>query len=731
MGMGIRGASRRRLERARRRRMAAVASAAMLSTIAAQAGAQAEAPRGQGSGERPQTSRDEEGAPTFELDPTTVEGERERYFVERPSSPRRTEPLRETPQSITVVPREVFEDQGATSIRDVLRGVPGITLAAGEGGGPQGDNLRIRGFAANTDLFLDGMRDLSQYTRDPFFIESIEVSKGPGSAYAGRGSTGGVVNLVSKTANLGNAIDGSVAAGTNSQLRFAADANRELDVFEGTAVRLNAMGQRAEVAGRDVIEDDRWGIFPTLAVGLGTPTRLTASYLHLELDGVADYGHPFVDGEPVDVRRSAFYGFADLAFEKTEVDLATFGAEHDLTDEVMIRNQFRYGDTTRDAIVTPPRNANAETDEVTINLPARDSGNKFLLNQLDATVAADTAGFRHTVVAGVEVGREEYDFRSFAFDGGPFTDSLFDPDPFRPFPGTRIAEPTADRTAKADILGLYAFDTIELGEWVEVSGGLRWDRFDAEVDNTATGDSFDRTDEELTYRAGVVGKILPTANVYAAYGTSFNPSAEQLSLTESTADVDPEESRTYEVGAKWDVDRRLALTGALFRIEKTDARTASLVPDDPVQVLDGEQRVDGFEIGAAGSLTDDWWIFGGYAWLDSEIEESNVAEEVGKEVINAPEHALSVWTTYAFPWGVEGGFGVQYVSSKYANATNTNRIDDSVLFDAMLGYRAFEHVAFRVNVFNLGDEFYYDRTHPQHAVPGPGRSALFTTTVSF
>lgn len=731
MGTWIRGASPRRLarkNRARSKGMVAVASAAMLSTVATRAHAQATPPAPQPKSEE---SREEKGAPTYELDPLTVEGEGG-YKTEKPSSPKLTEPLRETPQSITVIPNEVIEDRGARSLREVLQGVPGITLAAGEGGGAQGDNLRIRGFAASTDLYLDGLRDITQQTRDPFNLESVEVVKGPASVYAGRGSTGGVVNQVSKVPRLETFLGGSFGAGTDGTFRATADVNHALADMPTTAFRLNVLGQTAEVAGRDIIEDDRWGVAPSVTWGLGTPTRVTASYQHLYFDGVPDYGHPFVAGRPAPVGRSTFYGFADLAFEKTEVDVGTLRIEHDFNDNIAVRNQLRYADSTRDAIVNPPRNANLEEDIVTINTPARDTGNQFIFNQLDAVVTAETAGVPHKIVAGFEVGREDFDFKALAFEGGPFTDSLLNPDPHRPFPGTRAADPTSDRETEADILAFYAFDTIEIGEWVEVVGGIRFDRFDAEFEDSVTGDAFDQTEEEFTYRAALVGKPLPYGSVYFAYGTSFNPSAEALALTEATANVDPEESETFEIGTKWDVlEERLALTAALFRIEKTNARTANLNPDDPVQVLDGEQRVDGFEVGAAGSITRDWAVFFGYAYLDSEILESNVPDEEGQEIINAPEHSMSLWTTYRLPYRAEVGFGIQYVDSRYANNTNTNQVGDYWLFDAMVGYQALENVAFRVNVYNLSDKFYYDRTHPQHTIPGPGRSALFTTTVSF
>jgi catecholate siderophore receptor len=206
--------------------------------------------------------------------------------------------LQNTPQNVTVVPQEVLTDQAVNSLQDALKNVPGITLNAGEGG-THGDNINLRGFAASDDFFLDGLRDTGFYTRDSFNLEGIEVYKGPASTLFGRGSTGGVVNQVSKAPQLHDFARATVVGGTNNEIRGTADLNYAFG--EDSAFRFNAMDQDAGVADRDFVENRRWGVAPSLAFGLGTRTTLTLYYLHQAQDDTPDYGIPFAFGAPVPV----------------------------------------------------------------------------------------------------------------------------------------------------------------------------------------------------------------------------------------------------------------------------------------------------------------------------------------------------------------------------------------------------------------------------------------------
>lgn len=667
-----------------------------------------------------------------------------------PSSPKYLEPLRDTPQTLTVIPQGMIEQQGATTLRDVLRNVTGISIQAGEGGGGlPGDNLAIRGFAARSDIFVDGVRDFGAYSRDPFNVEQVEVVKGPASLYAGRGSTGGSLNLASKTPNLGVAHNAAISAGTDEFSRATVDLNQPLEGFEGSALRLNLMWNNADTPGRAEVTSRRWGVAPSLAFGLGTPTRVTLSYSHLDQDNVPDYGLPWVpntnnplaeyrDQEPP-VDFDNFYGLTDRDYEKTTTGLATAEVEHDVNDSLSIRGLVRHGRSKRDSIITAPRFASVDSTDLNRQLQSRDLEDTILAFQNDLTATFRTGAIGHSLVAGIEATRETSENHARTGPAAPLAD-LYNPDPSAPYSGP-ITRTGARTEGRADTGAVYVSDTMKLGERWQVTGGLRWDHFDMEFDSVASiadGGAvtpFERTDEELSWRAGVVFKPRPNGSVYAAAGTSFNASAEGntgLSLSTSTVSLEPEENRGYEIGTKWDLfEGRMNVNTAVFRTEKTNARTPGIAPGDPVTVLQGEQRVDGLEFGISGRITDRWQTFFGYTYLDSEVIESNNPAEVGQELSNAPDHSASLWTTYRVRSNVEVGGGAQYVGNRFNNNTGVRVAPDYLLFDAMASYDINERFSLRLNVTNLTDERYIDRVGGGHFIPGAGRSASLTTGIKF
>lgn len=680
-----------------------------------------------------------------QLDRVKVTGQR----IAQPSSPKLGQPLLDTPQTITVVPARIIEQRAATSLREVLRNVSGISLVAGEGGAAQGDNLRIRGFAANTDLFVDGARDIAQYSRDPFNLESVEVVKGPASAYSGRGSTGGSVNLVSKAPRLREFAGASLLLGTDQTRRITADINQP--VGETSAFRLNVMAHEATVADRDVVETERFGFAPSFAFGLGTDTRVTASYFHLKEDGIPDYGLPLVAGvQPVELDRSNWYGFRSLNTEETRTDVGTLRVEHAFNDALKLHNQLRYSRSDRYSIVTAPRSPSVATDQVSINPTGRDSGNTQLINQTDLTWRFGNAGMRHTVIAGLELSREDFENQAIAFSGPggvptsvrPNTTRLRAPNPDQVYLGTRSLGAFSD--SRGDTIAAYVFDTIELGERWQLNGGLRHDRFGAESETRATTGlrtTVRRDDSFTSGRLGVVFKPAPNGSIYAAYATSFNPSAEggvigadpTAPSANASALVAPEENRSVEVGTKWELnDGRLQLNAALFRTDKTHARTPGL-PGEPFTVLDGEQRVRGLELGAIGQVTERWDVFAGYTWMDSEILRSNNPLEQGQRIGNTPGHSASLWTTYRLPGNIEIGAGAQYIGERAVSSTVATDLPAYWLTDAMIAWKASDTLDFRLNLFNLDDAFYLERLHAggAHGVPGAGRTAMLTVNFTF
>jgi len=654
------------------------------------------------------------------------------------SSPKYTEPLRDIPQTITVIPRKVIEEQGATTLRDVLQNVPGLTLTAGEGGAPAGDNLTLRGFSARNDIFVDGVRDIGPQTRDPFNLEQVEVVKGPASAYSGRGSTGGTINLVSKSPDLSRFFGGTLNVGSDKTKRGTADIN--LPLTDRTAFRLNLMAHDSKVAGREVVANERWGVSPSISFGLGTPTRLTLNYLRVSQDNLSDYGIPWVPAtnnvlvgfrdRPAPVPRDTFYGFRNRDFEKLSSDLATVRLERDFNDRLSLRNQFRYGRSTRDSVATPPRFASNDSTVIAREMRSWNTEDRIWDNQTDLRANFSTGGIEHRLVSGLVLTREN-NVRRFSTAPNAQT-TLLNPNPDDVYTGTITLSPNVGDIT-GNTVALYVFDTAQLHKKFELTGGLRWDRFSVDgISASATAlTPVSRVDRMLGWRVGAVYKPLPQGSIYAATGTSLNPSLEGLSFSVANTRIDPERTRTFEIGTKWDFFRqRLLVSGSVFRVEKTNARTPGVLPDDPPQVLEGRQRVDGIELGVTGTVVRGWTLFAAYTLLDSRIVESNTPAEVGKRFINTPENSFSLWTTYLYRRFEMGG-GARFVGLRYGNNTNTRLVEGYGVVDAMASYRLTETVALRLNIYNLSDAYYFERITGGHVVPGPGRSAVLSTSFRF
>lgn len=658
------------------------------------------------------------------------------------TSPKYTAPLRDIPQTVVVLPKSLIEEQGATTLRDVLRNVPGLTIAAGEGGVAAGDNLNLRGFSARNDIFIDGSRDLGPQSRDPFNLEQVEVVKGPQSALAGRGSTGGVVNMVSKNPNLNPTYSGTFMAGTDSTRRVTADINVPLarvGLGERTALRLNALAHHSDVAGRNVTESNRWGLAPSLAFGLGTPTRLTVSYFKLKQDNIPDYGIPWVPAannalpqyrdQPAPVARETFYGLRDRDFERINSDTATVRVEHDFSDGIGIRSQFRYGRSTRDSLTTAPRFVNNESTSIDRGVRSWITRDSILDSQTDFTTRFSTGSLRHSLVAGLNISNENNLRRTRTFTG-PSVTTLNNPNTDDPYTGTSTIAPIA-----GDVTGntqaAYLFDSVRLNQHWEATGGLRWERFAVDGVTAATGAPIIRTDRMTSGRAALIFKPVEKASLYASWGTSLNPSLEGLSYGTANTNIEPEKTYTIEAGAKVDVlGERLQVTGAIFRVSKTNARTPGVLPDEPPQVLQGRQRVSGVELGASGSLARNWRLYGAYTYLDSEIEKSNTPAEIGKEFQNTPRHSMSMWTTYQMRRLMLGG-GPRFVGSRFGNNINTRSVGSYWTLDILAAYRITSRVDLRFNLYNLNDAFYFDRLSGGHLVPGAARSANISTSFRF
>ena len=658
----------------------------------------------------------------------------------------------DTPQSISIVTAAELRARAVTTLTDAVRVVPGISLGAGETSW-QGNNLILRGFTTRNDTFLDGMRDYGYYFRDPFNASAIEVLKGPSAMLFGRGATGGVIHQVSKEPEREGRADGTLIVGSDDTTRATAD----LGVAIGTtgAVRLNAMAHRSRLTDRDGALNKRWGFAPSVALGIGTPTRLTLSWLHQREDNRPDYGIPWFNGAPAKVKRGSFYGFSDDYLD-TRVDIGTVRLIHDLAAGVSLRAQLRYSNSRRtfrtsEAVIPAaiPATAPLSTINVTRNEFSGFSTDRFLQGQLDVTARFTTGRLTHALVAGVEAGRERPQ-PTYIFHVGVIGTSLVDPPP-QSFAQTAQYVRLTART-RAETLAGYALDTITLGSHLQALVGVRWDKFDAHYRSQGFNPAgavvaitdLKRDDDRLSGRAALIYKPDAAASLYLSYANSFDPSASGIeslvsagrTVAQANINAEPETSRIWEAGAKQALfGNRMLLTAALFRTIKTNVR----VPDPTVAGFNtngGRQRVQGIEFEGSGQLTPAWSFRFGYAYLDSEtLASSNplaaASPRVGERLTIVPRHSGSVQSDYRLGARASIGGGIIYQSSRLGQNTNASllRAPGYALFEARASYRLASAVLLQANVQNLTDKLFYDQLHPVHVVPGAGRTFLLSLIV--
>lgn len=709
----------------------------------------------------------------------------ESYKAETVSSPKFTQPLVDTPQTITVIKKEILQEQKATSLVEALRNTPGITLLLGEGGNSNTkDNIFMRGFDTSGSVFVDGVRDLGNFTRDTFSIEQIEISKGPVGADNGRGAPSGYINLVSKAPFADNAVGGSIGYSDADNLRLTADLNRKLS--ETAAFRLNVMKQEGGVAGRDELESNRWGIAPSLALGLNTPTRTTLSYLHVEQDNVPDGGVSTVGlkgfynaslaaagigARKVDTEN--FYG-SDDDFEDVTADMFTVKVEHDLAPGTTIRNTSRWGKVRHELLLTAPHSPafnatsnpdgiDAATDPSTWTVRrtrhAKWQENELLTNQTNLTTALDTGPLKHALTTGIEFIHERQLNKTLALPTGTVITpaNLYDPNRHDP-----LATPV-ENGVRADgetmTIGAYLFDTVKLGDQWQFTGGVRVDRYDTEARNVALStaashpalpvgtlvpQNLEAEDTLVSWKVGALYKPAANGSIYAAFANSKQPPGGSNFTLSSTAtninnpNMDPQEAETVELGTKWDVlDNRLALTAAIYQSRnKNDLTQTDAVTGDITQW--GEKTVRGIELGVVGAITRAWQVSAGLARMKTEVDEGSDAQQ-GNALQWSPELTFTAWTSYRFPFGLTIGGGARYVDSMLRSSNNATattvmpEIEDYWVYDAMAACEISKNVSIQLNIYNLTDEKYVAsmNNNGYRYIPGAPRSALLSANFQF
>lgn len=681
-------------------------------------------------------------------------------------------PLLDTPKSVSVISKQLIEDTQVTTLSDALRTVPGITLGAGEGGNPNGDRPFIRGYNSESSMYVDGVRNATSQNREMFAVEQVEVTKGSASAMGGAGTTGGSINMISKVAKAGDFLEGSVAGGTDNYQRITLDGNK--DFGNGIAARVAVMGHHNEKAGqKNGAEYKRAGIAPSIVFGLDTPTRATLSYYYLKSDDTPDSGVPYkydaakkaTVGKPVDVKQGIYYGLLSRDFQKQENQIGTIKLEHDLTDNLTLSNTAVYSSAKNDYLWTQPDDSkgNVLNDKVWRRINSRITDTNIFTDQLALTGKFNTGAFKHSFNIGAEYSDQKSDKGNYltSYPGYPGTTtggfnsdcaindawctSLTNPDSRDQWLGSSAANKNLTTTT-TETTSVYLLDNIEFSPQWLLDLGLRWDKFDTKQTTNATGDSIENNTNFLTYQAGLIFKPVENGSIYASYATSANPVGVDggdgsEAIGQAYMDLDPEESRTFEIGTKWDVlNERLNLTAAVFRTEKQNTR---IQLDATTYTNGGETQVDGLELGVNGQITDKWAVSAGYTYLDSETVNpgpscnrqgvctpDNPAK--GKQMQNVPKNSATLWTTYAVTPALTLGAGAVAMDKVYGDAANTKWVPGYVRYDAMARYNVNENVDLQLNVNNLSDERYFTKAYASHyATEAEGRSAVLAVNFKY
>ena len=660
-------------------------------------------------------------------------------------------PIRDIPQPVTVINRAVMDAQGAASLQDAVRYVPDITFAAAEGG-TIGNQITLRGFSARTDIYLDGFRDRGQYYRDTFFLDSLEVLEGPSSMLFGRGSTGGVINQVSKQPSAKAHDEFSATLGTSDYYRATGDFDHPLS--NDAAFRIAGMAQSIH-STRDVMHNEDYGAAPSLRLNISPKTEVVLTGLLQHNHDMPDYGLPPVNGQPANVSRNTFFGLTDDA---TQQDVAVLGAriKYQIAPGLTLRNQTQYsryivdaretaaakvgtlsnGSFTQLPLFATGNQTNVPQDQLFVQLGSHDRNIRDTSadNQTDLIAKFDTGSIKHTLLLGAEVGHDTYANQGFTRNGLPVV-SLDNP-VYEATPSNVTTTPGNVAQSTSDTEAAYFNDTLELTEHWKAAGGLRWDRFEAKLTNTpppggtlssTTLPSAAQTVYYDSVRGGLIYQPNQTQSYYVSYGTSFDPSLEYLTATAGQQNLPPEENRSYEAGAKWDLlGGGLSLTSAVFQIKQTNARAQV---STGVYELVGTERVNGAEVTATGHLTSKWQVFGGYTYLDPKIVSASALDGTqGKVLSNTPRNDATLWTAYSLNHSWDVGTGLVYLSERFATNTNTVVVPGYVRWDGMLAYHQAKYEV-RLNLLNITNEHYFDsliQSDSGRSVPGASRTALVT-----
>lgn len=708
------------------------------------------------------------------------------YAPNASADPKFTRPLMDTTRTMTVIPDQVIKDQGVTNLTDALKNVPGVgAFYAGENGSSTtGDAVYMRGVDTSNSIYVDGIRDIASVTRDTFNTQQVEVIKGPSGTDYGRSAPSGSINMISKQPRLDTGLDASVSAGSAWMRRGTLDYNQAIN--DNAAFRLNLMGEKTHDAARDNIQNERYGVAPSLALGLDTATRLYVNYLHVHQNNTPDGGIPTVGlpgysapsaayaalNNSGKVATSNYYG-TDSDFDKSTTDSATLRFEHDLSDNTTLRNTTRWSRVKQEYLLTAVMGGASNITAPNPNdvgswrwsrlANTKDISNRILTNQTNITSKFATGSVGHDVSAGVEFTRENqttYGVNALT----PPAVNIYHPISSISIGG--LDRNGANANGQTDTFGIYAFDTLAITPDFELNGGIRLDNYHTEYDSaTACGGTgrgalacpagvarntpvttvdTAKSGNLVNWKAGALYRLTEQGNLYVNYaisqqppgGSSFALAAGGSGNSANRTDFKPQKAKSSEVGTKWQVlDKRLLLNAALFR---TDIENEVDANDDGTYSQTGKKRVEGYELSATGNITPDWEIIAGYTMQHASVREgASVAQDGSSALAYTPKHAFTLWTNYQATDALSVGAGARYVGSLRRGSDGAVGTPDHTegywVADAKLGYKVNNNLDLQLNVYNLFDTNYVASINKSgyRYHPGEPRTFLLTANVHF
>ena len=670
-------------------------------------------------GAAPAWAAEEAPAPA-ESEIITVIGERRGYDAPIVTSALKTPTLlRDTPQAVTVVTEALIEDANLRGIGDVVRFTPGATIGQGEG---HRDQITLRGNNTTADFFVDGLRDDVQYFRPLYNLERVEILKGANALAFGRGGGGGVVNRVTKTPGLDQSF-ATLFGGVDTFGAYAIEGDVNAPLTDQLAVRLNAFYEDGR-NHRDVFELERFGFNPTLLFAPSDRTRFVLSYEYLNDFRVVDRGVPSFGGLPLTGFDNTFFGVEGINESDFDAHIVRLRGEHDFTEDLRLSGQFLFADFDKRYRNVFPATA-VSFDPVTgagsLGIEAYDdpTTRRNVFGQLNLTWRLETGPIRHLFLAGLETGDQLTDNQRINgfFDSGVPT-TVSGRRTVVPLSQTLQAPPITFRAGNgnrsvltdAEILSIYVQDQLEWGPFQLIVGG-RYDRFDLTVDERLGGNTFQRLDEFISPRAGLVYKPIEPISLYASYSRSFLPqSGDQfLSLDPSLEALEPEQFDNVEVGFKWDIRERLAFTAALYELERENTRAPS--GQAGVIVLTGESRARGLELSLSGALTERWSAVAAYTLQEAEITAGTVAAPSGREIAQTPTNLFSFWSRYDFTRRFGAGLGLTRQGDSFAAISNRTLLPSFTRLDAALYLALTDRIEAQVNIENLTNTDYFPTAH--------------------